>query len=396
MLASLGHGESRILNPSSGKDAVSTVDCLKACGIPIVQEPWGFRVDGAHFSNPSSFLNCGNSGTTARLLAGLLCGQGVKATLIGDTSLSSRPMARVMDPLTEMGANLESKTQKLPLTILAGELKGISYQLPVPSAQVKSCILLAGLGAEGDTTVVDPFHTRDHTERMYKALGVPFESRGSILTTRKLQKPIEPFEYHLPGDFSSAAFFIALATILPRSELLIRNVLLNERRIGFFRVLERMGAELEILSEEIIHGERRGDIRVWGVKELQAFQISGKEAVDLLDEVPLLSVLGALAVGESKIEGAEELRVKESDRLQAMTSNLRHLGVKVVERPDGFRIKGPVKLHGGKVASYHDHRIAMSMIVADLVCDGNVQIDDTSCVDISCPEFISLLSALLV
>ena len=395
ILATLAKGASKIYNPCSGRDARSTANCLSQCGVSVIEEPWGYRIDGAELSNPEGILNCGNSGTAARLLTGFLCGQGIQATLSGDESLSNRPMGRIIDPLRHMGAFLEAKDEKLPLRIDPLELNGIKYQLPIASAQVKSALLLAGLGADGATVVTDPFHTRDHTERMFQALGLPVKVQGNKISIQKLRGPIEPFEYNLPGDFSTAAVFIAMATILEDSEIMIRNILLNKRRLGFLRVLERMGSNVDILMEEEINHEIRGDLRVRGVRELEAFTITEEEVVDLIDEIPLLAVLAALSEGESEIVGAEELRFKESDRINSIAVNLNTLGAMCRVTPTGFRILGPCTFKGGKVSSFGDHRIAMAMTVASLVAESSVEIDDEECIGVSCPEFSSLLLALL-
>ena len=396
LLAALSRGHCRINNPNSGDDVLSTAKCLQACGIRLNHDHGKFLIDGGSLRNPSELLDCGNSGTTARLLSGFLCGQGIAATLVGDKSLSSRPMKRVVDPLMLMGGSLKSTAHKLPLEIYSSTLKGTFHELSVPSAQVKSCLLFAGLGAEGVTTVADPFATRDHTERMFEALGLPLTVRGAQISTSKLIRSIDGFEYDLPGDFSTAAFFIALTTILPDSDLIIYDVLLNQTRLGFLDVLNRMGANIQVLSEKIIFGERRGDLRIQGVRELQSFEISGDETVRLIDEVPLLSFLGAVSFGESKISGAGELRHKESDRLKAMSQNLKTLGVNLSESQDGLIIGGPTKLKSGLVSSFGDHRIAMTMLIAKIFCGQDIQIDDCACIKISCPEFISMLDSLIV
>ena len=394
LLAALARGQSRLLNPNSGEDVLSTVRCLQACGVSITRSNEEFLVEGGTLQNPAEYLDCGNSGTTARLLAGFLCGQRLDAVLVGDSSLSARPMYRVVSPLKLMGGSLRANEKKLPIKIASGPLKGIFYNLPVPSAQVKSSILFAGLGAEGETTVEDSFHTRDHTERMFQALDLPIKIWNQQVSVRGLGDAVDSFEYDLPGDFSTAAFFIALATIIPGSDLVLQDILLNETRLGFVDVLKLMGANIQILTEKQVLNELRGDIRVQGVDELHGFSIFAPEMVRLIDEIPLLALLGALAHGESRISGAKELRHKESDRLRSMAHNLKVLGANVAEKEDGLIIHGPTKLKSGLVSSFHDHRIAMTMLVAKIAMNQDIELDNPSCVQISCPEFISLIKSL--
>ncbi len=386
----LAHGKSFFTNCATGLDVKSTAACLRQCGIELDLRCSVGTVTGGEFKNPLMALHCGNSGTTARLLTGLLAGQHIQAELTGDVSLSDRPMGRVLHPLRIMGADVHATNRKLPLKIRSAPLKGISYTLPVPSAQVKSAILLAGLGAEGQTVIFSPLPSRDHTEIMLKQSGVNIEIRQQKIILSPGTGELEPFKMDLPGDPSTASFFAAAAAVLPGSELFLKNILANPSRIGFFEILRKMNAGLEWLEIREDRGEKVGDLRVQS-GTLQGVEIGEAEIPALIDELPILAVLATQAVGKTVVTGAGELRVKETDRIRAISENLKKIGGDIEELPDGFIISGPSQLHGGEIKTYGDHRIAMAFSVAALLSGGPVRLDDEACIDVSCPEFFQLI-----
>lgn len=390
IVGALAHGKSSFTNCATGLDVKSTAVCLGQCGIELDLRCSVGTVTGGKFKNPLTALHCGNSGTTARLLTGLLAGQHIQAELIGDDSLSGRPMGRVLHPLRLMGADVHAANRKLPLMIRSAALKGISYTLPVPSAQVKSAIMLAGLGAEGQTAISSPLPSRDHTEIMLKQSGANIELRQHKILLSPGTDELEPFRMELPGDPSTASFFAAAAAVLPGSELFFKKILANPSRIGFFEILRKMNAGLEWLELREERGEKVGDLRVHS-GTLQGVEIGAAEIPALIDELPILAVLATQAVGKMVVTGAGELRVKETDRIRAICENLKKIGGDIEELPDGFIINGPSRLHGGEIKTYGDHRIAMAFSVADLLSDGAVRLDDATCVDISCPEFYQLI-----
>lgn len=394
MLAALTDGECVVRNPARGQDLEATRRCLAACGIESAWEGNSIRIIGGTLINPTSDLDCGNSGTTARLLLGLLAGQKITARFTGDESLSRRPMDRVIAPLTRMGAKIESAQGHLPLTLHSRQLTGITNQSPVASAQVKSAILLAGLGAGGTTTVIENLPTRDHTEKMLTALGAPIEITESQVIVKKLTGSLPTFEMIVPGDPSTAAFFAAAAAALPGSELIIRHVSLNPRRIGLYSVLERMGASVVYQQTDQILGEPTGDIKI-KPRPLQGVTLMAEDIPGMIDELPVLAVLATQAEGVTEIRGARELRVKESDRIAALCENLRLLGAQVKEYADGLTIAGPTQLKGESIRSYGDHRIAMAFKIAGLFTTGAVSIDASDCIKISAPEFDDLLNQVL-
>jgi len=397
MLAALAEGESRIENFLQAGDCLSTVKAFQGMGISIEVSSGNtatIKGKGMHgLSQPKRELYLGNSGTTTRLLLGILAGQPFIATLSGDESLSRRPMKRVTDPLREMGAKIQGPQDGnlLPLTIKGGELHGIEFRNEIASAQVKSAILLAGLYADGETKVKEPLHSRDHTERMLALFGANFKKRGNVCVVKKTEK-LKPQTLCVPCDISSAAFFIIAALLVPGSDVVVRNVILNPTRTGFLGVLEKMGAQFtyENVRQD---WEPVGDIRVRHCP-LQAVRITKKMVPSLIDELPVLMVACALASGKSEIRGAEELRVKETDRIHAMCANLGRLGVKVKEKPDGCVIEGREGFPAGEVDSFTDHRIAMSMAVAALRASGEVKILGSETVAISYPRFFEDLDSL--
>jgi 3-phosphoshikimate 1-carboxyvinyltransferase len=371
---------------------------LRQLGVSIDQSPDGsFVVQGCggRFRAPSDDLDCGNSGTTMRLMSGLLAAQPFRSRLTGDPSLSRRPMRRVMEPLGLMGARLrtEGEGDRPPLIIEgAANLQGIEYRLPVASAQVKSCVLLAGLLARGETTVVQPVPTRDHTERMLESFGVPVSRDGERITVRGGQLP-RSRDFAVPGDISSAAFWLVAASAQQDAKLVLRDVGLNPTRAGILAVLRRMGAEiLEAASDE--SGEPVGSIEVRGA-QLQGTTIGGAEIPNVIDEIPVLAVAGALASGSTVIRDAAELRVKESDRLAVVAHHLAAMGADVKENPDGLVIRGGRPLRGARLDSHGDHRIAMAFAIAGLFAEGETVIENTECVETSYPGFAAQLEQLV-
>jgi 3-phosphoshikimate 1-carboxyvinyltransferase len=410
LLGARARGETVIANLAEGRDVRRTISCLRVLGVDVNLGParGEARVVGrgtedgrVDFHSPDRMLDCGNSGTTARLLAGVLAGQGFEATLTGDASLSRRPMARVAVPLRRMGAEISlTPEDTLPMTVKGGGLIGTRYESPIASAQVKSAVLLAGLSASGLSEYVEPVRTRDHTERMLKAFGASIETRaggggrgeysvrlnpGSILMGRELE---------MPGDFSSALYLVVGGLLLSRSDLTLRNVGLNPGRSEALRVLTRMGAKIEVVNRRMVAGESRGDLKVHPSK-LKGAGISGSSVVWLMDEIPALAVAMAFAEGESFVKGAEELRHKESDRIIAVVHNLRALGLEVGEFPDGFILRGRPTHDGGEFRSFDDHRIAMAFHVAALACQGESVIHGyDEAVDVSWPDFPEVVEAL--
>ncbi|UCD39175.1 MAG: 3-phosphoshikimate 1-carboxyvinyltransferase [Fidelibacterota bacterium] len=393
MLAALGKGVSRLTNLSRGADVVSTRLCLEQCGIPIRDDGDTVILEGQGgvFKSPSKDLNAGNSGTTARLLAGLLAGRGIQARLIGDTSLSRRPMGRIVEPLQQMGAMIHlSPRGTLPLTLYPASLTSLDYTLPVASAQVKSALLLAALGGEGAVSITEPIPTRTHTELMLQALGAGIQVSGNRITLEAGVQDIPAFEMAIPGDPSSAAFLAALATLLPQTELTFQDLLLNPTRMGFFRVLQRMGAQITWTSKHQELGEEVGELTIRS-SDLKAIHISGSEIPTMIDELPILAILATQAEGATIVRDAGELRVKESDRIKAICENLKRMGVRVQELTDGFRIWGPCTLRGATVRTQHDHRIAMAFAVAGRIAVGRTLLDDPDCVEVSFPGYHDLL-----
>ncbi len=399
IFASIAHGTSRIFNLSGGEDNRRTVQAFKDLGVKVGSDTDCLWIDGKGWeglSPPTEVIDCGNSGTTMRLLCGVLAGRPFVSRLDGDASLRQRPMQRVIDPLERMGATIVSRNGKgvAPLEISGGPLQGIDYEMPMASAQVKSAILLAGLQAKGKTTVEEPQQSRDHTEIMARGFGADVEVRCRQVSVRGGQR-LAGREVRVPGDLSSAAFFLVAAAGIEGSELLIKGVGCNPSRAGVLDVLRRMGASINIVGLREGTGEIVGDLKVIG-RRLRGVDIGPEMVARTIDEYPVLAVAAALAEGATTISGAKELRHKESDRLASMTEGLQTLGVKVEEREDGMRIEGRKGLHGAPVKSYGDHRVAMALAVAGLSSEGGVEIDDASCVDISFPGFFDLLGEICI
>ena len=393
MLASLTDSECVIHNISTGEDVETTRNCLSQCGITSRKEGTTIHIEGGPFKTPSKALDCGNSGTSVRLLAGLLAGRGIVALFEGDESLSKRPMKRIIDPLRDLGVEINSNNNYLPLKINPQTLTGITYIPPVASAQVKSSILLAGLGAEGETVVREDIKTRDHTEVMLMELGAQIAVTEKIVVQR-LQNPLITFEITVPGDPSSAAFFGAAAAMLPNSDITINNILANPTRIGFFSILEKMGAGFEMRNMHKECGEWVGDIHIFN-QQLNGIDITEEIVPAIIDELPIIAVLASQADSPTTVSGAQELRVKESDRINAICINLSNMGCEVIERHDGFIINPNNSLHNTKIKTFGDHRIAMAFTIAGLLTPERNILDDENCINISFPEFNKMLDMLL-
>ncbi len=393
MFAALSDGTSRISNLSTGVDIISTRKCVEACGIQILDDGDDIVIKGGKFTNPKLPLYCGNSGTTARLMLGLLSGQGINATFTGDDSLSNRPMNRILDPLSQMKLKSESHKGNLPVTIHESELNGIHYESPLASAQVKSAILLAGLGASNDTSVTETMLSRDHTERMLQKMGAELITDGLTVTISPLKSSLSPIELSVPGDPSTAAFFAAAAAIVPKSYIILNRILCNPTRIGFYSVLHQMGGRMEYLDQWDEAGECIGILKVIH-QPLTGISITKNDVPGLIDELPIIAILATQAEGKTKINDAEELRVKECDRIHAVCTNLKRMGADIEELKDGFIINGPTQLKGVEIETFNDHRIAMAFTIAGLVADGDVVLDNQECISISYPEFYYELARL--
>jgi 3-phosphoshikimate 1-carboxyvinyltransferase len=403
MLSALATGESAIEGFLASEDCVNTLKALAALGAGVERRGTSVRVRGTGgiFRAPAQNLDMGNSGTGMRLLAGLLAGQNFSCTLTGDASLCARPMRRIKEPLERMGARLEllGKNNCAPIRLTGARLRGIEYALPVASAQVKSCVLLAGLFADGVTAVVEPMPTRDHTEVMFRALGIPLTCAGNRLSVQGSAGTalrMAARDWTVPGDFSSAAFWLTAAACREGGQVVVRGVGLNPRRTALLDVLRRMGADIGAQEDGPAAPtvwEPCGTVTVRG-RGLRGTVVAGSEIPNLIDELPCVAVAGALANGETVIRDAAELRVKESDRIAAMATALRAFGVKVAEKPDGMIVTGPTKLTGGtEIDSYGDHRIAMAAAILTLFADAPVRVKQTACIATSYPGFWNDLAA---
>ncbi|EEG77697.1 3-phosphoshikimate 1-carboxyvinyltransferase [Dethiobacter alkaliphilus] len=397
LLGSLANGETRISGFLTGEDCLSTVSCMQKLGVPVQVNGSDVTVNGVGLEGlrePEDILDCGNSGTTARLLLGVLAGQPFYSVMTGDSSLRKRPMGRVTKPLKQMGAEILGRDdgKLLPLSVLHGRLRPIHYNSPVASAQVKSAVLLAGLFADGVTAVTEPEKSRDHSERMLAAFGAEVEVDGN--TVRVHGKPkLQGQTVRVPGDISSAAFFLVAASIVPGSDLLVKNVGVNPTRTGVLEVLKDMGADLELVNERVESGEPVADIRV-RAKELQGVEIGGDIVPRLIDELPVLAVAAMFAKGKTVVRDAAELKVKETDRIAAVVEEFDKLGAAVTATEDGFVVEGGRPLSGAIAHSRGDHRIAMSLCVAALAAQGAVTVEEPESVAISYPNFWDTLQEL--
>lgn len=396
MFGSLALGTTHITNFLMGADCLSTISCFRKLGIDIEINGSDVIVHGKGLhglTKSEEILDCGNSGTTVRLISGILSGQDFETTLTGDASIQKRPMKRVILPLSQMGATIEAKDGNFcPMHIKPHALKGITYESPVASAQVKSSILLAGLYADSPTTVNEPFISRDHTERMLEALGATLIREGTKVTIMPC-KELRAIPIVVPGDISSAAFFMVAGLIVPGSDLIINNVGINPTRRGILDVLLEMGGDITLLNERIVGGEPVCDMRV-RYSKLHGTTIGGSVIPTLIDEIPVLAVAALFASGTTVIKDAKELRVKESDRIEAMTTELHKMGAKITAQEDGFIIEGDNVLHGATLETYHDHRIAMSLAIASLLASSPSTLLNSEIVSISFPNFFELLETL--
>jgi 3-phosphoshikimate 1-carboxyvinyltransferase len=395
MLAALAPGRSRLENYSPGADCNSTLECMRVLGCTVERDEKGAVVIdgvGPQLQAPASQLDCGNSGSTMRMLSGIVAGQSFTSELIGDESLSRRPMKRVMEPLRKMGAGISATDDHAPLQIKGTRLKGIEYAVPVASAQVKTCLLFAGLLAEGSTTIEEPTRTRDHGELALRAFGAEVtRSRNSV--TIAGGQVLHPLEAFIPGDSSSAAFFLCAAAMFPESNLVIDGVLLNPTRSALLDVLAAMGCRVNMMRVEEQFGELVGTISLIP-NVTKPVEISGAQTALLIDELPVLAAIAPYTAG-MVVRDAGELRVKESDRLSAVPRNLRAMGAEVEQTADGWKIPGGQKLHGAEIDSFGDHRIAMAFAIGALKAEGETVIRNSECVAISYPGFFTDLEALL-
>ena len=388
MLGALANGTTTVRNSLNSEDIKSTRSALTALGVDIQKDSDIYRVLGLQIKEPIQVIDAGNSGTTARLICGILAGLDGIITLTGDSSLVQRPMARVIKPLELMGARfMARKGGYLPLSIKGGNLRGIFHPMEISSAQVKSALLLAGLKADGQTTVNEPSASRDHTERMLGYFGATLSLSQKSVTINGGQK-LEARDIIVPGDPSSAAFPIVWAAAVTGSEIIVHDVCLNTTRTGFLAVLERMGAHIERVNVQDRAGEPVGDIIVRG-SELQGTTIAGDEIPSLIDEIPILVVAAALALGTTVITDAKELRVKETDRITALVQGLSRLGAQVEELDDGLIIKGQAQLSAGNISTFSDHRIAMSFFILSRASGIDIHLDNSECVNISYPTFFT-------
>ena len=398
MLGALAQGDTEITHFLNGADCLSTIECFRKLGISIETDSRRILVHGRGLhglSAPSSVLDCGNSGTTTRLISGILAGQPFSSELTGDASIRKRPMGRIITPLRSMGASIESLSGNgcAPLRIDGKPLHGTHYHSPVASAQVKSCVLLAGLYADGSTSVTEPALSRNHTELMLRYFGAQVTSEGTTASVTP-EPRLHGGNVEVPGDISSAAYFLAAALLVPGSEVLLRHVGINPTRDGILRVVRAMGGEVQLLNETVSGGEPAADLLVRH-SSLHGTTIEGGLIPTLIDELPVLAVLAAFAEGTTVIRDAAELRVKESDRLSILVESLSAMGADVTGTEDGMIIRGGKPLHGAVIDSHLDHRIAMSFAVGALAADGVTEIRDADCVRISYPDFYGDLQQLM-
>jgi 3-phosphoshikimate 1-carboxyvinyltransferase len=398
MLAAIAGGPSRLENYSTGADCASTLGCLRSLGVKWERRGGADNVieaqgSGLCLSAPSHPLDCGNSGSTIRMLSGIVAGQKFASEMAGDESLSRRPMERVITPLTAMGAHITSQNGRPPLYISGGNLKGIHYQMPVASAQVKTCLLFAGLLADGETRIAEPLRTRDHGEVALRAFGAQLERKGNEVRIRGGQR-LRGIEARVPGDLSSAAFFLCAAALFPNSQLTVTNLLMNPTRARLLDILMQMGLRISVTQLEEIHGELVGTLHIEGGR-LKGATIAGADTAALIDEIPVLAAIAPYTEQGIEVRDARELRVKESDRIASISANLRAMGAQVEEREDGLKISGGQALCGAELDSFSDHRIAMAFGIAALRAQGDTLIRGSECVAISYPEFFTVLEGLV-
>ncbi|MGA2695721.1 MAG: 3-phosphoshikimate 1-carboxyvinyltransferase [Terriglobales bacterium] len=395
MLGAIAEGETSLSNFSTGADCASTLGCLKTLGVEWQHQDRNVVIQGRGkaLHAPENALDCGNSGSTMRMLSGILAGQSFSCDLMGDESLSRRPMARIITPLEKMGAKISSQPGgKPPLHVIGSTLRGISYEMPVPSAQVKTALLFAGLCAEGKTSVTEAMRTRDHGEIALRAFGAEVSQKDKILTIAGGQK-LRGIQASIPGDISSAAFFLCAAGLFPGSKIVFDSLLMNPTRARLLDILMQLGIKISVIEVQETHGELAGTIQATG-GHLKGVTIAGADSAALIDEIPVLAAIAPYTGDGIEIRDARELRVKESDRIAAVATNLRKMGAEVEEREDGLKIPGGQKLHGAELDSFGDHRIAMAFAVAALGADGETQIDHADAAVISYPAFFETLEGL--
>ncbi len=399
LFGAIASGVSRVRNPLRSGDTLTTLDIIRQLGIQVAETDAGeWQVHGRGLRGlrePETVLDCRNSGTTARLLLGLLAGQNFFSALAGSAQLRKRPMGRVARPLQAMGAQIVGREQGrlLPLAVVGSPLHGIEYELPVASAQVKSALILAGLYAQGLTVIQEPGPARDHTERMLGSMGAPITRRGPYITSEQPQENLAPLDITVPGDFSSAAFLLAAGAILPDSDLRIQAVGVNPTRRGLLDALIAMGADVTLENPRESGGEPVADLHIRPAP-LHGVTLQGDQIVTMIDELPVLAVIATQARGETVVRDAGELRVKETDRIATTVTELRKLGADIEERPDGFTVRGPTPLKGAHVWSHGDHRLAMALSIAGLVAEGATVVEEIACAADSFPGFVETLQRL--
>jgi 3-phosphoshikimate 1-carboxyvinyltransferase len=397
MLAGIADGPSRLGNYSTGADCASTLGCLRSLGVKWERKDGADNIievqgSGLSLTAPSQPLDCGNSGSTIRMLSGILAAQKFSSAMAGDESLSRRPMERVITPLTAMGAQITSQNGRPPLRITGGNLKGIDYQMPVASAQVKTCLLFAGLLAEGETRIEEPLRTRDHGEVALRAFGADLECKGNAVRIRGSQR-LRGIDVRIAGDISTAAFFICAAALFPGSQLTVTSLLMNPTRARLLDLLMHMGLRIYVTELRGVYGELVGTLQVEGSR-LKGTTIAGADTAALIDEIPVLAAIAPYTEQGIEVRDAKELRVKESDRIASITTNLRAMGAQVEEREDGLKIPGGQSLRGAELESFDDHRIAMAFSIAALRARGETLIRGSECAAISYPAFFSVLEEL--
>ena len=400
MFSSIAKGKTKITNFLMGQDCLSTIDCFRKMGVDISIDNRNVIVNGVGLTGlekPKDVLDVGNSGTTIRLLSGILAGNDFESILIGDESIAKRPMKRVTDPLREMGCRIEGKDDAnyTPIKIYGGNLNGIDYKMPVSSAQVKSALILASLYANNSSIIREKSRSRNHTEIMLNSFGADIKVNNLDINVNPIKELYSPEEINVVGDISSAAFIIAGATIVPKSEVIIKNVGLNETRTGILEVLSNMNGNFEIMNKRVSNGEFVGDLVVRYSDNLIGTTIDSDLIPRLIDEIPIIAIMATQAEGQTIIKDAKELKVKESNRIKAMVDNLKKMGSDIEELDDGMIIKGKNKLNGAYINTFNDHRIAMAFSIASLISNGKVKLDNKSCIDISFPGYLNLLNTLL-
>ncbi|CEQ24357.1 3-phosphoshikimate 1-carboxyvinyltransferase [[Clostridium] sordellii] len=400
MFSSIAKGSTKISNFLMGQDCLSTINCFRKMGVDIDIDQNNVIVKGRGLrglKRPSDILDVGNSGTTIRLMMGILAGNEFESTIVGDDSIGRRPMKRVTDPLRLMGCEIEGKDDAnyTPITIKGGNLNGIDYKMPVASAQVKSSIILASLYANSPSTIIEKVKSRNHTEIMLNSFGADIKSNDLNININPIEELYSIGDISVPGDISSAAFIIVAASIVKGSEVTILNVGLNETRTGILDVLKNMNGNFEVFNRRLVGGELVGDIVVRYSEDLASTTIDSDLIPRLIDEIPVIAVLATQANGDTIIKDAKELKVKESNRIQAVVDNLKRMGADIEELEDGMIIKGKRKLKGAKISTFNDHRIAMAFSIAGLICESDVELDNTMCIDISFPGYFELLNYLI-